>query len=318
MTPREIEDLRARVPCTHLLEHQSWLLDIKESTARAPKYRRGPGEIVIVIHGGKGWFDPLSDAKGDVFSLAQHLLRTGFAEAAAVVAGLVGFVPHTPTASVNNPKHRDVAIADRWHRRVPPSPGSPGWRYLNLTRCLPDTVIRAAIDSDLLREGPAGSIWAAHVDDDGQVLGWEERGPTWRGFSTGGSKSLFRLGAAGVVSRLCVTEAAIDAMSLAAIEGMPAGTLYLSTGGGWSPATSAALARLLETGAVLVAATDDDRQGDIYGERLRQMAERESCGFERLKPRHSDWNHDLTSLAGGSLAPLIQLAIEGERKKQSG
>ena len=37
--------------------------------------------------------------------------------------------------------------------------------------------------------------------------------------------------------QICVTEAAIDAMSLAAIEGLRPDTLYVSTGGGWSPAT---------------------------------------------------------------------------------
>jgi hypothetical protein len=42
--------------------------------------------------------------------------------------------------------------------------------------------------------------------------------------------------------RLAVTEAAIDAMSLAA--GSSDGTLYLSAGGGWSPAMQAALREL--------------------------------------------------------------------------
>ena len=37
-------------------------------------------------------------------------------------------------------------------------------------------------------------MWAAHLDNDGVVTGWEERGPQWRGFSTGGVKVLFRFG----------------------------------------------------------------------------------------------------------------------------
>ena len=119
--------------------------------------------------------------------------------------------------------------------------GSATWRYLHDERCLPEMILRAAIRQDRLREGPHGSMWAAHVDDGGTVTGWEERGPDWRGFSTGGSKVLFRLGRLGA-PRVCVTEAAIDAMSLAALEGLRDGSLYLSTGGGWSPATEAAVA----------------------------------------------------------------------------
>lgn len=96
---------------------------------------------------------------------------------------------------------------------------------------LPPHTLTAAISQNLLREGPFGSMWAAHTNDVGVIAGWEERGPQWRGFSTGGTKILFRLGGSAA-SRLCVTEAAIDAMSLAAFEGLRDGTLYLSTGGG--------------------------------------------------------------------------------------
>ena len=43
--------------------------DRKESTKFSLKYRRGKGEILIVSHAGRGWWDPMSDAKGDVFKL---------------------------------------------------------------------------------------------------------------------------------------------------------------------------------------------------------------------------------------------------------
>lgn len=72
MEKQKLEDLRDRVPCAAVLERAGFAIDVKESTRKALKYRRG-AEIVIVIHGGRGWFDPLSDAKGDVFGLAAHL-----------------------------------------------------------------------------------------------------------------------------------------------------------------------------------------------------------------------------------------------------
>jgi hypothetical protein len=50
-----------------------WRLDQKESTKLSLKYRRGKGEILIVSHAGRGWWDPTSDAKGDVFRLVQRL-----------------------------------------------------------------------------------------------------------------------------------------------------------------------------------------------------------------------------------------------------
>ena len=86
-------------------------------------------------------------------------------------------------------------------------------------------------------------MWAAHSDSVGVITGWEERGPSWRGFATGGAKELFRLGAADCL-RICVTEAAVDAMSLAALEELRDDTLYISTGGGWAPATEDAIRAL--------------------------------------------------------------------------
>ena len=75
MSDPEIEDLRDKVHCAVVLERTPppWKLDRKESTKLSLKYRRGKGEIVIVSHGGRGWWDPTNDAKGDVFSLVQRL-----------------------------------------------------------------------------------------------------------------------------------------------------------------------------------------------------------------------------------------------------
>lgn len=293
MEKREVEELRNRVACAAVLEKAGYAVDIKESTRRAVKYRRGD-EIIIVIHDGKGWFDPLSDAKGDVFSLVEYLHGLSFVEVLNEVAALVGFVPSEPawerTAREREP---EASLLERWRTRRKPWPGSMTWRYLRDERYLPEAVIRAAVRRDLVREGPRGSMWAAHRDDQGMVTGWEERGPEWRGYSTGGAKVLFQFGI-GDAHRLCVTEAAIDAMSLAVLEGVRRDSVYLSTGGGWAPATDTSL-RLLASreGTLLVAATDNNAQGDVYAERLEAMAGEAGCGFERLRPQNDDWNADL-------------------------
>lgn len=293
MEKAELEDLKDKVPCATVLEHLGFALDARESTRKAMKFRRDAA-IVIVIHDGKGWFDPLSDAKGDVFRLIEYLEDVPFVEAMHVVAGLVGFVS---TAPVWEREARDsepnLSIPERWQARRKPWRGSATWRYLAEARHLPEPIVRAASSVGVLREGPHGSMWAAHTDADGAVTGWEERGPDWRGFATGGAKVLFRLGRPDAV-RLCVTEAAIDAMSLAALEGPRADTLYLSTGGGWSPATDAAIRALVaRTDVQFVAATDNNKQGDIYADRLLALAEESGCSAERLRPGADDWNVDL-------------------------
>ena len=293
MEKADLEELRGKVPCSAVLEDAGFALDLKESSRKAMKYRRA-SEIIIVIHDGKGWFDPLSDAKGDVFSLVEHLDGVPFAAALHVVAELVGFVPTEPVWTREaRDRAPDLTIMERWRVRRQPWPGSATWRYLRDTRHIPERVIRKAIAGNLLREGPKGSMWAGHTDSAGEVTGWEERGPDWRGFATGGTKTLFRLGRPDAL-RFCVTEAAIDAMSLAAIEDVQANTLYLSTGGGWAPATAQALhAQACRPGAHLVAATDNNAQGEIYASRLEALADEAKCRFERICPLEDDWNTEL-------------------------
>ncbi|WP_311044089.1 DUF3991 and toprim domain-containing protein [Rhizobium bangladeshense] len=140
-----------------------------------------------------------------------------------------------------------------------------------------------------------------HEDGAGHISGWEERGADWRGFATGGSKTLFRFGRPPS-DRICITEAAIDALSLASLEGMRAGTLYASTGGGWSPLTVEAIAAIAD-GATLVAATDADPQGEVYVDRLREIANNLGSDFVRLRPHLIDWNEDLKEKRGDQDMP---------------
>ena len=216
------ERLKASVSCAALLERLPpvWRLDRAESTRRCLKYRRGPGEIVIVTHGGRGWWDPLSEAKGDVFALVQYLDPSlTFAGACRVLRGYAGITPASSAGlCVPRTAAPDIPVAPRWARRRPLSHGSASWRYLTGPRGLPEPILVAARITDAVREGPHGSAWFAHRDGAGHLTGIEMRGPGWRGFSAGDGKTLFRLpGGSGRLSRVAVCEAAIDALSLAAM-----------------------------------------------------------------------------------------------------
>jgi hypothetical protein len=69
------------------------------------------------------------------------------------------------------------------------------------------------------------------------------------------------------------------------------GSLYLSTGGGWSPNTSDALQSLAAWPDIqLVAATDANPQGEAFANRLRELAKIVGCGWLRLRPPAEDWN----------------------------
>ena len=99
----ELELFRQNVNCAAVLERMvgGWKLDVRESTRRALKYRRGEGEIIIVNHDGRGWWDATGSAKGDVFNLVQHLDPSlNFGAVRKVLRGFfVGMAPTYPAAS---------------------------------------------------------------------------------------------------------------------------------------------------------------------------------------------------------------------------
>jgi len=304
---REIHELRAGVSCATLLERQRppWLLDKRESTRHCWKYRRGAGEVLIVNHDGRGWWDPHSDRKGDVFALVQFLEPgLNFGQVRRVLRELAGIAPSFPVALAPRRKETpDLPPGPRWSARRVLTRGSRTWRYLAEARALEAPVLLAASRADALREGPYGSAWFAHRDAAGAIAGIEMRGPDYRGFSADGHKTLFRLsgspssGSIAPITRLAVLEAPIDAMSLAGIERLRADTLYVATAGGMGPETIAALQALLRDlavhpEAVLVAATDADAAGDRYAARLMQMAAEAGVRSGRVLPfdGRKDWN----------------------------
>ena len=304
-TDTEIETLKRDVSCAALLEQQSpaWKLDYRESTKRALKYRRHEGEVLIVNHDERGWWDPQSTAKGDVFQLVQHLEPTlNFGQVRQLLRKFIGVVPTFP-ASLRASKSIGVdrALSERWDARPPLRKCSAAWTYLSGTRGLPAPVLEAARTADIVREGPYDGAWFAHRDA-GRVVHIEARGPTFKGSLRGGSKTLFCLPgrAGGLQPRLAVTEAPIDALSLAAIEGLRADTLYLATGGGMGPGTTLALERLLADRAILpdallVSATDANKAGERYASQHAAMAAAASVPFARLTPESGeDWNDVLT------------------------
>jgi len=314
---REVEELRADVNCAIVLEKATppWLLDRKESSGRCLKYRRGAGEIVIVTHGGAGWWDPNSDAKGDVFRLVQHLEPSlNFGEVRKRLRPLAGVRPDfSPAERRRDKRGPPISVAQRWARRRQLRRGSDAWLYLE-GRGLTDEVLTAASQCDVIREGSRGSAWFAHRDPAGVVIHVDVRGPTYKGSLTGGGKSLFCFphGKQARHRRLVLAEAAIDALSRAAIESLRKDTIYAATGGGMGPSTIATLEALLlalkrSPDALLESATDANPAGDRYAARHQEIADEIDVPFKRLRP----------PIEGGDWNDVLKASVQGDRRDEA-
>ena len=118
-----------------------------------------------------------------------------------------------------------------------------------------------------------------------------------RRFATGGTRSLFavRTGSAGDLEALVVTESAVDALSLAQIDGCPAGHVFLSTAGAPSRSQREQIglaASVLPNVRTVILAQDGDEAGERQAETLRERLKVPShVTFERRQPpENADWN----------------------------
>jgi hypothetical protein len=151
------------------------------------RYRRNKGEVLIVTHDGRGWWDPLSEAKGDIFDLVQYLDRSlNFGQVRQDLRRFVGVAPTYPTAiRTKQGRGPNRPLQERWAKRPCLRPDSPAWAYLVGARCLPADILAAATAQDVAREGYYGSAWFAHCAD-GAVSHVEVRGPDYKGSLAGG------------------------------------------------------------------------------------------------------------------------------------
>ncbi|SIR47014.1 MULTISPECIES: DUF3991 and TOPRIM domain-containing protein [Acidiphilium] len=302
----EIDLLRRTVSCALILEREGWHVDPAESSRRAVKYRRGSGEILIITHDDKGWWNPLGEEKGDCFSLIQFLHPDrNFGHVRQTLRAIAGIAPSGPVAVAGSTPDRIEAISPliRWQAKPALRPTTKAWGYLARDRHLPATILAAAAAQDCIRAGGFGCAWFAHRDHEGRLTGIEARGPGYRGVLRGGQKSLFRFtpgGTTGYPRRVAVTEAPIDALSLAALEPSRTDTIYVATTGGLGPGTVTALSQLVgelgSAGGTLVIATDADAAGDHHAARIEATIASIAVTIERSRPPGAakDWNEALT------------------------
>lgn len=304
----ELDMFRAQVNCAAVLEGMGrpWKLDPRQSTRRALKYRRDQGEVLIITHEGRGWWDPQSTAKGDVFTLVQYLDPSlNFGHVRKLLRRFVGIAPrYTPGKRRRGGEGDTRSVAERWAARPGLCFGCRAWTYLSEERLLPRAVLELAAQQDAVRDGAYGSAWFAHRAGV-LVTHVEIRGPTFKGSLRGGDKTLFRFRAGkGQVPRLVIAEAPIDALSVAAREGVRSDTLYVATGGGMGPRTIDALKAACSvlksvSGALVESAVDANRAGDRYAERHAELARAAGIQFRRLRPTENlDWNEVLKRESG--------------------
>nr|WP_255490968.1 DUF3991 and TOPRIM domain-containing protein [Spartinivicinus marinus] len=137
-----------------------------------------------------------------------------------------------------------------------------------------------------------------HFDQSG-VTGYEIKNRKFTGFSSAGTKSLWVSHCKKSDKGLVIAESAIDALSH--FECRPSeDRRYLSTGGKLNPNQKSliqAAIKKMPKGALLIAAYDNDKEGEGYYQQLKELNEG-WCSISWDKPpvHDMDWNEMLQSV----------------------
>ena len=252
-------------------------------------------------------FDLLRLANGSGFTLghARKYLRP-FLGGVADVPDRIAFRPLSPTAP-------DVERARAaFHATAEPLAGGRH-DYLNRVRKLTPHFLARPPFAGAVFQDKRGNAVFPHRGADGEVTGFASRGPNWRSFSKGGVKSLFYADPGRDRRRvLVVAEAALSALSYAALHPGSGETCYLSTGGAASPRQRdllrSAFTKLPADGGLIVAA-DADAAGERFAAEIGGLWRDAGKPADRSlvrAPASGDWNDELVGRVDPRKAPGCQ------------
>ena len=299
MGDAELEKFKTEINLAELASSYGYELVRKESSRSSLVMKHPDGDKIVVATGtdGHGIFFSIHDEKmrGSVIDFVKwrENVNLGYARQTLRkwIADPASFFPTAQKPSLTRP----VAIAQdstarhaEWLRMR--AYRATGRGYLEKRGLTPETI---RTFSERIGVDGRGNICFRH-DDLHSVTGWEVKNTAFTGFSGGSRKALWGC-KVGYPQKepsplVIVTESAIDAMSYYQLHPQPG--FYLSFAGSMSPEQHELLKYVLNRyqAARIVAATDNDPQGEKFAEVIRSIrpdAERAAS------PVGKDWNDAL-------------------------
>ena len=285
-------------------DRQKWKIKIGQSTAGAITIDTNNQLFYdhLNLKGGKGAIDLVMHVRGCDFQEALDWLDGGYYSQYLDYSHL----SPAPLSKSQELKAQKCHIRDL-------SSWKAARNYLVNKRQLPVQLVdrlknRGLIDADIKKNV---MFFRHEIKDDfayGDAIGVSLRSSTgsFKGLSAGTKKDRCQFwfqNIKGLPQRIVVTEAAIDALSFAAIEEdrTKECTVYLSKDGS-GPIPTAQFEAVQNRGGEIVVATDNDRAGELLAWKIAEAIP----NITRVKPnrQHKDWNDQLRSIAAD---PLVEL-----------
>jgi len=144
----------------------------------------------------------------------------------------------------------------------------------------------------VLQEGVWKNISFIHYNFDDEICGYEQKNKDFTFFSKGGEKGIWRSNNLTLAKTIVICESAIDALSHAELKETGSDVAYISFCGQMSHEQLAIIQKVTQGKSVIIA-TDNDKAGDIFAEKINNLLQGNVISILREKPSSKDWNDDL-------------------------
>lgn len=290
----ELERFKREISLAEVAEAHGYAIDRRESSRSSYVMRHQDGDKIVVATGEDGhgvFFSVHQEASGSVIDFVMRRRGVNLGRARQVLRQWLPVPLAFPTAQPPRPPRLPkpaplpqdrAALVAQWHGLALYQGG-----YLEGRGLTPATLEAFATR---LRTDARGNVACRH-DDQAGLSGWELKNRGFQGFVGSGRKALFagRVGSLPPepLTRLAVTESALDAMSFYQYDPQPG--LYCSFGGSLSPEQKTLLAELFNRypGATVLAATDSDAQGESFAGFIQSLR---PDTVRARSPKGKDWN----------------------------
>lgn len=302
----EIHRFKTEIDLARYLESQGWQKDDYASCRSSAVLYNGDEKLVVGRQRGNFVYKNtrVEGDQGSIIDFIQKRQGLNLGQIRkALRPALAG--DYAPRHDWKAPAYAVDKAQDRWVK------GREVFDYAYLKgRGIDPATIKAY--SPAIRQDPqTKDLMFLHRGQQG-FSGYEVKGPveTKGKFAAGGDKTFFPLqreGGAGSVSRVVVTETALDALSYAQMEGMREDTAYVSMAGNPSEDQLSQLRSLCGQSRIqsVVLAHDKDKGGDQQAEKCQEVLKGAQAKVTRDTPASGkDWNE------------LLQIKLEQKRKME--
>lgn len=301
MQDQELDRFKKEIDLRSFAASLGYVLDKRESSAGCSMMRNSNGDKIAVIQNAENshWVYFCTKDARDNGTILDFLKWRGGGNLGHIRKTLREWsgapVPEAHRFPIPKPIKKDrAAVALAYHS----AQLAGAMSYLSGRGIGPEVLALPAF-TDRVRVDDRGNAIFPHYDREG-LCGFEVKNRGFTGFATGGSKGLWYSMASPSCRELIFCESAIDAISYHALNPPQEGEeiRVFSIGGtmnGDQPDLIHGAMEKAPPGSVVVMAFDDDEAGDVFAERVRELAP-PSIELRRTLPplgMGKDWNEVL-------------------------